>query len=167
VTDGLAKGRPVISFNYAGVASSGGEPADTVSGMAKHVVIFIKALGLEQVDLLGFSIGGFVAQQIVIESPDLIRRVVLAGTGPQGGEGMNSFTPKVAEYATRDTPVVEDFLYLFSRRVRQAKPQGAPFGSVVTRAPTKIPRLRQRPWKPRRQLLPVGAWFQKQIDMVS
>jgi pimeloyl-ACP methyl ester carboxylesterase len=113
VTDGLAKGRPVILFNYAGVASSGGEPADTVSGMAKDVVIFIKALGLAQVDLLGFSIGGFVAQQVVIENPDLIRRVVLAGTGPRGGEGMDSFTPKVAEYATRDAPIVEDFLYLF------------------------------------------------------
>jgi pimeloyl-ACP methyl ester carboxylesterase len=113
VTDGLARNRPVILFNNAGVASSGGEPVDTVSAMAKHVVTFINALGLKQVDLLGFSLGGFVAQQVGIEYPDLIRRVVLAGTGPQGGEGMDSFTPKVAEHATRGTPVLEDFLYLF------------------------------------------------------
>lgn len=113
VTDGLARNRPVILFNNAGVASSGGEPVDTVSAMAKHVVTFINALGLKQVDLLGFSLGGFVAQQVGIEYPDLIRRVVLAGTGPQGGEGMDSFTPKVAEHATRETPVLEDFLYLF------------------------------------------------------
>jgi pimeloyl-ACP methyl ester carboxylesterase len=113
VIDGLARNRPVILFNNAGVASSGGEPVDTVSAMAKHVVTFINALGLKQVDLLGFSLGGFVAQQVGIEYPDLIRRVVLAGTGPQGGEGMDSFTPKVAEHATRETPVLEDFLYLF------------------------------------------------------
>jgi pimeloyl-ACP methyl ester carboxylesterase len=113
VTDGLGRDRPVILFNNAGVASSGGEPADTVSGMANHVVTFIHALGLKQVDLLGFSLGGFVAQQVVLESPDLIRRVVLAGTGPQGGEGMDAFTPKVAEQATQETPVIENFLYLF------------------------------------------------------
>src|SRR6476646_9094341 len=100
VTDGLANDRPVILFNNAGVASSGGEPADTVSGMAKHVVTFINALGLKQVDLLGFSLGGFVAQQVALANPDLTRRVILAGTGPQGGEGMDSFKPKVGEHAT-------------------------------------------------------------------
>ena len=62
VTGGLARERPVILLNNAGVASSGGEPADTVSGMAKHVVTFIHALGLRQVDLLGFSLGGFVGK---------------------------------------------------------------------------------------------------------
>jgi pimeloyl-ACP methyl ester carboxylesterase len=113
VTDGLATDRPVILFNNAGVATSGGEPADTVSGMARHVVTFINALGLKQVDLLGFSLGGFVAQQVVLDNPDLIRRIVLAGTGPQGGEGMDSFKPKVAEHATQETPVIENFLYLF------------------------------------------------------
>jgi len=113
VTDGLAKDRPVILFNNAGVSSSGGEPADTVSGMARHVVTFIHALGLKYVDLLGFSLGGFVAQQVALENADLIRRVVLAGTGPEGGEGMDSFTPKVAEHATRERPVLDDFLYLF------------------------------------------------------
>jgi pimeloyl-ACP methyl ester carboxylesterase len=113
VTNGVAKDRPVILFNNAGVASSGGEPADTVSGMAKHVVTFINALGLKRVDLLGFSLGGFVAQQVVLENHDVIRRVVLAGTGPQGGERMDVVPPKVAEVASRDTPIMEDFLYLF------------------------------------------------------
>src|SRR5262245_23294606 len=113
VTDGIAKDRPVILFNNAGVASSGGEPADTVSGMAKHVVTLIHALCLKQVDLLGFSLGGFVAQQVALENPDLIRRMVFAGTGPEGGEGMDAFTPKVVEHATPETPVIENFLYLF------------------------------------------------------
>src|SRR5215510_2482471 len=113
VTDGLAKDRPVILFNNAGIASSGGEPADSVSGMAKHVITFINALGLKRVDLLGFSLGGFVAQQVVLENPAFIRRVVLAGTGPEGGAGMDTFTPKVAEHATQETPILENFLYLF------------------------------------------------------
>jgi pimeloyl-ACP methyl ester carboxylesterase len=113
VTDGIAKHRPVILFNNAGVAGSGGEPAQTVAGMASHVVAFIKALRLKQVDLLGFSLGGFVAQQLLLETPGLIRRAILAGTGPQGGEGMDRFTPKVAEHATRETPIADDFLYLF------------------------------------------------------
>jgi pimeloyl-ACP methyl ester carboxylesterase len=113
VTDVLAKDRPVILFNNAGVASSGGKPADTVTDMAKHVVTFINALGLKRVDLLGFSLGGFVAQQVALENPCLIRRVVLAGTGPQGGENMDAFTPEVGAHATRETPIIEDFLYLF------------------------------------------------------
>jgi len=127
VTDGFAKDRPVILFNNAGVASSGGEPADTVSGMAKHVVSFIKALGLSQVDLFGFSLGGFVAQQVVLEQPNLIRRVIIAGTGPQGGEGMASFAPKVAEHATRETPVLEDFLYLFFSPSETSQASGRSF----------------------------------------
>ena len=113
VTDGIAKDRPVILLNNAGVASSRGEPADTVAGMADHVVAFLKALGLEEVDLLGFSLGGFIAQQLALESPDVIRRVILAGTRPQGGEGMDQFTPKVTEHATREEPTLEDYLYLF------------------------------------------------------
>ena len=113
LTDGLAEDRPVILFNNAGVASSSGEPSNTIAGMAKHVIAFVNALGLTQVDLLGFSLGGFVAQEVVLQSPDLIRRLILAGTGPQGGEGMDSFKPEVAEHATSHTPVVEDFLYLF------------------------------------------------------
>src|SRR5438093_13670255 len=66
VTDGLAKDRPVILFNNAGVASSGGEPSNTVSGMAKHVIAFVDALSPTQVDLLGFSLGGFVAQEVAL-----------------------------------------------------------------------------------------------------
>jgi pimeloyl-ACP methyl ester carboxylesterase len=113
VTDGIAQHRPVILFNNAGIASSGGEPSDSVSGMARHVTRFINALGLKQADLLGFSLGGFIAQQVAGESPDLIRRVILAGTGPKGGEGMAEFTPKVTQHATQESPTIENFLYLF------------------------------------------------------
>ena len=140
VTDGLGKDRPVILFNNAGVASSSGEPTDTVSGMAKHVVTFIKALGLRQVDLLGFSLGGFVAHQVAIDNPDLIRRVVLAGTGPQGGEGVDSFTPKVAEHATRENWGGEDFLYLFFSPSVTSQAAGRAFWqSRHTRADQDVP----------------------------
>src|SRR5437016_389985 len=82
----LYGGRPVILFNYAGVASSTGENATTVDGMADHVATFVKALGLSLVDVLGFSIGGFVAQSFAQRYPVLVRRLVLVGTGPRNGE---------------------------------------------------------------------------------
>jgi pimeloyl-ACP methyl ester carboxylesterase len=113
VTDRLAEDRPVILFNNAGIASSSGEPARTIDGMALHVIKFLRALGLDQVDILGFSTGGFVAQQVAVLRPNLLRRLVLAGTGPQGGERMAEYTPAVAEHATRESPTLEDFLYLF------------------------------------------------------
>src|SRR3954463_14988127 len=72
VTDGLAATRPVILLNYAGVASSTGENASTVDGMAYYVAIFVKALGLSLVDVLGFSIGGFVAQSVTHRYPVLV-----------------------------------------------------------------------------------------------
>ena len=62
VTDGLAQGRSLILFNNAGIASSGGDPADTIDAMAKHVIAFVDALGLKKFDLFGFSMGGFVAK---------------------------------------------------------------------------------------------------------
>ncbi len=97
VTDGLAKEREVILFNNAGVSSSSGEVPTTCQGMGANAVAFIKALGLAKVDVLGFSIGGFVAQEIALQAPDLVRRLVLVGTGPRGGEGMSNFTPEAQE----------------------------------------------------------------------
>jgi pimeloyl-ACP methyl ester carboxylesterase len=108
--------------------------------MAKHVIAFINALGLKRADLLGFSLGGFVAQQAVLENPDLIRRIVLAGTGPQGGEGMDAFTPKVAEHATQETPVMENFLYLFFSPSETSQAAGRAFWERRhTRAEQDIP----------------------------
>jgi pimeloyl-ACP methyl ester carboxylesterase len=88
IVDGLAATRPVIAFNYRGIGASGGEAPLTVAEMADDAIAFIRALGFAQVDLLGFSLGGFVAQDIVLKKPDLIRKVILTGTGPAGGEGI-------------------------------------------------------------------------------
>jgi pimeloyl-ACP methyl ester carboxylesterase len=92
VTDGLARDREVILFNNAGVSSSSGEVPTTFERMGANAIAFIKALGLKQVDVLGFSIGGMVAQEITLQAPDLVRKLILVGTGPRGGEGMESMT---------------------------------------------------------------------------
>src|SRR6266478_7709292 len=97
VTDGFAKDREVILFNNAGVSSSSGEMPTRIEKMGANAVAFIKALGLTKVDELGFSIGGFVAQEITLQAPDLVRRLVLVGTGPRGGEGMATLTPEAQE----------------------------------------------------------------------
>jgi pimeloyl-ACP methyl ester carboxylesterase len=94
VTDGFTKDREVILFNNAGVSSTSGEVPATFQGMGTNAVAFIKALGVEKVDVLGFSIGGFVAQEIALQAPDLVRRLVLLGTGPRNGQGMGGGTPE-------------------------------------------------------------------------
>src|SRR3984893_18093012 len=97
VLDGLAKEREVIIFNNAGVASSTGEVPTTFAGMAKDAAAFIDVLGLTKVDLLGFSIGGMVAQQITLDRPDLIRKLILVGTAPRNldaGNGQGDMTPE-------------------------------------------------------------------------
>jgi pimeloyl-ACP methyl ester carboxylesterase len=94
VTDGFAKDREVILFDNAGISSSSGEVPTSVEGMAANAIAFIKALGLSQVDLLGFSLGGLVAQEVTLAAPELVRRLVLVGTGPRSGEGMASLTPE-------------------------------------------------------------------------
>ncbi|WP_220093761.1 alpha/beta fold hydrolase [Gryllotalpicola protaetiae] len=92
VTDELAKGRQVILFDNAGVAGSSGEPKNSLEGMAADAEAFLDALGHGQYDLIGFSMGGQVAQQIVVDRPELVRKLVLAGTGPRAGEGMKQMT---------------------------------------------------------------------------
>ena len=93
IVDGLAATRPVIAVNYRGVGASGGKAPLTVAEMAKDAIAVIRALGFDKVDLIGFSLGGFVAQDVVLKEPDLIRKLILAGTGPAGGEGIEKVGP--------------------------------------------------------------------------
>jgi pimeloyl-ACP methyl ester carboxylesterase len=90
VTDGLARDREVILFDNAGVSSSSGEVPTTFEQMGVNAVAFSRALGLNKADVLGFSIGGMVAQEIALQAPDLVGKLILVGTGPRGGEGMAS-----------------------------------------------------------------------------
>src|SRR5580704_1573369 len=106
VTDGLARDREVILFNNAGVSNSSGEVPTTFEQMAADAIVFIKALGLKQVDLFGFSIGGMIVQEITLQAPDLVRRLIADGTGPRGGQGMESLTQAAGKLfgATYDPP---------------------------------------------------------------
>jgi pimeloyl-ACP methyl ester carboxylesterase len=90
VMDGLAAKHHVIAFDNRGIGSSTGSPSASIEDMADDAILFIQAMGLQQVDLLGFSLGGMVAQDIVLKKPELIRKMVLAGTGPAGGKGISS-----------------------------------------------------------------------------
>jgi pimeloyl-ACP methyl ester carboxylesterase len=96
VTDDLALGREVILTDNAGVGLSTGTAPQTVAGMARDAASLIDALHLGPVDLFGFSMGGHVAQQIAVDRPELVRRLVLVGTGPRGGDGMDQLAPDVA-----------------------------------------------------------------------
>jgi pimeloyl-ACP methyl ester carboxylesterase len=124
VIDAFARDREVILFNNAGVSSSSGEVPTTFEKMGANAVAFIKALRLTKVDVLGFSIGGFVAQEIALQAPDLVRRLVLVGTGPRSGEGMATLTPEAQEIfgATYDEP---DHLWLRVHFTPSEKSQAA------------------------------------------
>jgi pimeloyl-ACP methyl ester carboxylesterase len=86
VVNPLAKNRPVVMFDNTGVGLSSGDTPDNVAQMATDATRFISALGLEKVDLLGYSLGGFIAQKLAAEHPELTRKIVLIGTAPHGGE---------------------------------------------------------------------------------
>ena len=92
VVDGIAAVRRVITFDNRGVGASTGKVPDTIEAMANDAVLFIRSLGFEQVDIVGFSMGGMIAQVIAIQERQLIRKLILAGTGPAGGEGIDKVT---------------------------------------------------------------------------
>lgn len=88
IVNGLAGTHHVIAINYRGIGLSGGSAPVTIDEMARDAIAMIRALGFEQVDLLGFSLGGFVAQDITLKAPGLVRKLILTGTGPAGGTGI-------------------------------------------------------------------------------
>ena len=86
VTDGLAQSREVILFDNAGVGASSGEVPASFPDMATHAIAFVRALGITEADVLGYSIGGKVAQEMAVQAPDLVRKLILIGTGPRGAD---------------------------------------------------------------------------------
>jgi pimeloyl-ACP methyl ester carboxylesterase len=92
VVDGIAAKRRVIAFDNRGVGASSGATPTTIDEMARDAVTFIRALGFDQVDLFGFSLGGMIAQVIAQEEPQLVRKLIIAGSGPAGGEGIERVT---------------------------------------------------------------------------
>lgn len=125
MTDGLAAGREVILFNGRGIASSSGKPRTRIEHMADDAAAVIRALGLSKVDVLGFSLGGFQAQDLTRRHPDLVRKLMLLGTGPRGGNSDSD--PGMIDAAARPVPILEDFLFLFFGRSEAAKQAGRDF----------------------------------------
>lgn len=111
--EALASERRVILFDNAGVSESSGEVALTFAGMAETTVDFVTALGLTEVDMLGWSIGGFIGQMVVLNHQGLVRRLLVVGSGPGGVPGSPALDPMVAEIMTAPVSTEEHFLYLF------------------------------------------------------
>lgn len=89
IVDGLARKHRVIAIDHRGIGASAGDAPLTIAEMASDAIALIRALGFEQVDMLGFSLGGFVAQDVVRQAPGLVRKLILTGTGPAGGQGID------------------------------------------------------------------------------
>ena len=112
LVDALARSRRVITFDYAGVGGSTGTTADTIEQTARDTIAFVTALGLGEVDLLGFSIGSFVAQEIALRLA-LVRRLVLASSAPQGAAGMHGWAPAVIGAVGTPQTSPEEYLSVF------------------------------------------------------
>lgn len=108
LSDAFAGDREVILFNNTGVASSSGIVPDTIEAMARDAITFTDALGLTTIDVVGHSMGGLVAQEVALARPDLVRRLVLVGTGPRGGEGIGARPDWVGKLFARKYQRQED-----------------------------------------------------------
>ena len=122
--DALAPHRRVITFDNAGVGGSTGITPDTVAQMAHDATAFLDSLDLTQVDLLGFSIGSFVAQEIALTRPGLVRRLVLASAAPQGAAGMHGWAPEVIGAVGNPQPKPEQYLDVFFTRSADSRQAG-------------------------------------------
>jgi pimeloyl-ACP methyl ester carboxylesterase len=119
IINGLAKERQVVTIDNAGVGNSGGTTPDNVEDMTRDAIRIITALGIGQCDLLGFSLGGFIAQTIAVRRPDLVRKIILVGTAPQGTKALHSF-PQLVEKAFSLEPL-EIFLFIFATKSEKSR----------------------------------------------
>ncbi|MFK3979107.1 alpha/beta fold hydrolase [Micromonospora sp. NPDC050397] len=134
LVDAIAAEREVILFDASGVGGSTGQTPETVREYARDTLAFVDALGLTMVDLLGFSLGGFVAQEVTLQRPYLVRRLVLAGTGPQGGRGFHAWSGETRVHAHKEQQDAEDLLYLFFSPSEQSRAKGMEYiGRIFSR----------------------------------
>lgn len=128
VVDGIAADRQVFVFDNRGVGASTGSTPRTIEAMTQDAVAFIEALGFEQVDLFGFSMGGMIAQVIAAEHPQLVRKLILAGTGPAGGEGITKVTRVASLDMVRGLLTLQDpKQFLFFTRTPAGRRAGKAF----------------------------------------
>jgi pimeloyl-ACP methyl ester carboxylesterase len=132
--DDLAAQREVILVDNSGVGLSTGATPHTVEELASDILEFTDELGLTRMDLFGFSMGGFIAQEIALRRPRLVRRLILAGTGPQGGRGFHAWDGETGERAYRDIQGADDALHLFFSPSEISMAKGAEFlGRIFAR----------------------------------
>jgi len=128
VSDPLAEGRTVILFENAGIGRSTGTVPETVAGMADHTMRFLEMLGLTKVDVLGFSLGGMVAQVMALKRPTLLRRIILTGTGPAGGVGVAMDRPELLKiFVDQKMPPSDKLLKLFFETTETSQSAGRRF----------------------------------------
>jgi pimeloyl-ACP methyl ester carboxylesterase len=127
LVDRLAQDREGILLDNRGVGGSTGVVPDNVTDMARDALAFIDALGLKEVDILGFSLGGHVAQELTLLRPRLVRRLVLAGTAPQGAPDLHRWSDTVFALATADQPTADDLLNLFFSPSQESRGKGAEY----------------------------------------
>ena len=167
VIDGIAAKRRVIVFDNRGIGASGSSTPNSVEAMARDAIAFIRQLGFDQVDLLGFSLGGMVSQVIAQDQPQLVRKLILAGTGPAGGEGIDKVTPITLRAMTRGAVTFKDpKTYLFFTRTQNGRKAAREF----------LERLKERtqdrdkaisPISFRAQLKAIHAWANQQPSDLS
>jgi pimeloyl-ACP methyl ester carboxylesterase len=167
IIDPIAKNRHVIAFDNRGVGASAGQVPDTVEAMADDAYMFIKALGLNEIDIFSFSLGGFVAQALVVKHPDLVRKLVLTGTGPKGGKDIDkvagtTYFDMLRAALTRSDPKE----FLFFNRNATGKPAARAFvnrlkeRTVDRDAPIKVKAFRT-------QLKAIKRWGRGTPDDLS
>lgn len=128
IIDGIAKQHWVITFDNKGVGLSSGQVPGTIKEMAEDAIAFIKALGFKQIDILSFSIGGMIAQELLELEPTLIRKVILTGTGPRGGKGIENVTKISNQDLVRAIFTLKDVkTYLFFTRTLNGKRKAKEF----------------------------------------
>jgi pimeloyl-ACP methyl ester carboxylesterase len=132
LVDLLAADREVILLDNRGVGGSTGVVPDNVEDMARDALRFVDALELAQVDLLGFSLGGYVAQEIALVRPRLVRRLVLAGTAPQGAPGIHRWSDEVYSLATPNVPNPEGFVRLFFSGPEETREKGMEYFARIS-----------------------------------
>jgi pimeloyl-ACP methyl ester carboxylesterase len=135
LVDAVAADREVILFDNVGVGATSGTTPGTVEEMARDAVVFLDALGLGEVDLFGFSLGGFVAQEIALTRPGLVRRLILAGTGPKGAPGMREWSPDVVKSVVSEEDVTPGgYVYVFYAHTDSSRAAGqASLGRIIQR----------------------------------
>ena len=122
--DALASTRRVVTFDNAGVGGSTGTTPDTIEQMARDAIAFLTAMELSQADLLGFSIGSFVAQQIALVRPAIVRRLILASSAPQGAADMHGWAPEVIGAVGTPKTSPEEYLDVFFTQSASSRQAG-------------------------------------------